>query len=124
MSFDKEWLMRRAAQAAPLEACGFIMEDGDIIEIRNVSLAPMRAFKMDKMQLVEKVRDRIDFIQGIWHTHPGGSIHPSQTDLDGITMGAIARHWDYYIVTANDVHLYVAEHYAPKEHSYWSRFSV
>jgi len=122
MAIDKEWLVRKAQQAAPFEACGFIMEDGDIIEIANVSLAPMRAFKMDRDEMFEKLCDRVDFIQGIWHTHPGGSCHPSETDLDGITLGAIARHWDYYIVTATDVHMYSAEHYAPKEHSYWSRF--
>jgi len=117
--------MRRALQAAPYEACGFIMEDGDIIEIRNTSLAPMRAFKMDRQQLVEKVRDRVDFIQGIWHTHPKGTIHPSATDLDAIRMGAIQRNWDYYIVTKNDVHLYVTENYAPPaDSSFWSRFSA
>lgn len=119
---DKEWLVRRAIQAAPLEACGFVMEDGDIIEIRNVSLAPMRAFKMDRQQLIEKVRDRVDFIQGIWHTHPGGTIHPSHTDLDGIKLGAIQPNWDYWIITSTGCHLYSTERYAPQEHSYWSRF--
>lgn len=121
---DRDWLMRRAKQAAPLEACGFIMENGDIVEMRNTSLAPMRHFKMDRLQLVQKIRDRVDFISGIWHTHPKGSIHPSQTDLDGIRAGAIQTNWDYFIVTANDVHLYMPASYAPKDHSHWHRFAV
>lgn len=121
--FDRQWLMRRAAQAAPLEACGFIMENGEIIEIRNVSLAPMRAFKMDWPQAVEKIGDRPEFISGIWHTHPSGTTEPSHTDLDGIKLGAIARHWDYYIVTASGVYQYDTKLYAPVDQDYWLKFA-
>lgn len=124
MEIDQDWLVRRATQSAPLEACGFIMDDGEIIEIRNVSLAPMRHFKMDTGQMGEKLRGRVDSIHGIWHTHPSGNPHPSETDLDGIKLGAIQRNWSYYIVTATGCHLYVTNDYAPQEHSYWSRFSA
>lgn len=41
------WLLRRAAQAAPFEVCGFIMCDGSIIEIRNVAENPYHTFKPD-----------------------------------------------------------------------------
>ena len=99
------------------------MEAGDIIEIRNVSLAPKRHFKMDMQEVVEKLSDRDDFIEGIWHTHPGGTTYPSQTDLDGIKCGAIQRNWDYWIVTANSVNLFVPNNYAPQEHSYWEQFA-
>lgn len=121
---DKEWLQRRALQAAPLEACGFVMEDGDIIEIRNISLAPRRAFKMDRVQMTEKVKDRVDFIAGIWHTHPSGILHPSHEDLEAIRMGAILPHWDYYIVTKDDVQVYQTKQYAPVDNSHWLRFGV
>lgn len=110
-------------QAAPYEVCGFIMEQGDIIEIRNVSLAPMRHFKMDREQLIEKLSGRVDFIAGIWHTHPKGTTQPSHTDLDGIKCGAIQRNWDYYIVTSAGVHLYKPEHYAPQSDSFWAKFN-
>lgn len=122
---DEDWLIRRAKQAAPYEVCGFIMEDGDIIEIRNVSLAPMRHFKMDRSQMFEKLKDRVDFIAGIWHTHPGGTTEPSKTDLEGIKCGAVQRNWDYYIVTASGLHLYETKLYAPVEDPlHWRRFSA
>jgi len=121
---DKEWLQRRALQAAPLEACGFVMENGDIIEIRNISLAPRHNFKMDRVQLVEKIRDRVDFIAGIWHTHPSGILHPSHEDLEAIKLGAIQPNWDYYIVTRHDVAMYQTKLYAPVSNDHWLRFGV
>jgi len=119
---DKEWLVRRAMQAAPFEACGFIMDDGEIVEIRNESPTPLSSFQMGRVQFTEKVGHRIDAVQAIWHTHPRGSIHPSQKDLEGIRTGAIAPHWDYYIVTSLGVHQYDTSLYAPKSHDHWSKF--
>ncbi|AEK07457.1 hypothetical protein PBI_ROPE_11 [Mycobacterium phage Rope] len=118
----RDWLIRRAIQAAPFEACGFIMTDGEILEMTNVSLAPRRAFKMDVKELVEKLSDKVEFIKGIWHTHPGGTTHPSATDLDGIKLGAIQRNWDYWIVTSAGVYQYDTKLYAPQDHSWWMRF--
>lgn len=118
----RKWLCRRAIQAAPLEACGFIMEDGDIIEIRNVATNPAKGFRMDKSQLFEKLSDRIDFIQGIWHTHPSGSLRPSHTDLNAIKIGAIQPNWDYWIVTSEDIAYYPAKSFAPQQDSFWLDF--
>lgn len=98
--------MRRAKQAAPFEACGFIMESGEIIEIRNVATNPMRNFKMDRQDLIEKLCNETDFISAIWHTHPGGSTVPSHTDITAIKMGAVQRNWDYLVVTEQSVNLY------------------
>ena len=119
---QRVWLRRRALQAAPYEVCGFILDDGDIVEIRNISLAPLRAFKMDREQMFQKLYGREHSIAGIWHTHPGGTTHPSQTDLAGIKCGAILRDWKYYIVTANSVTLYLPEHYAPQDNTFWAAF--
>ena len=119
----REWLCHRAIQAAPHEACGFILEGGELVEIRNISLTPWRAFRMDRQEMVEKLSDRAEFITGIWHTHPRGSTKPSQTDLYGIKCGAIQRNWDYYIVTATEVIKYDTGLYAPQDHEFWARFS-
>lgn len=122
----QEWLVRRAIQAAPFEVCGFVMESGELLEIRNISLAPQRHFKMDRQQLVEKLapRDPDDFIAGIWHTHPRGTTMPSHTDLDGIKCGAIQPNWAYYIVTAEGVFEYETKLYAPPEETFWRKFSA
>jgi proteasome lid subunit RPN8/RPN11 len=121
---DKQYLVDRAKSAAPYEACGFIMEDGSIIEIKNISLAPLKAFKMCTRDATEKLSGTLDFVAGVWHTHPKGTIHPSAEDLEGIKRGAVQPNWDYYIVTANDVHLYLPANYAPRDHSHWSRFGI
>jgi len=123
---SREWLQDRALRAAPLEACGFILESGEILEIRNVSQTPRRAFRMDREELVRELgtKDASDFITAIWHTHPGGTTVPSHTDLDGIKCGAVQRNWKYYIVTAYGVYEYEANHYAPQEETFWRKFSA
>lgn len=116
-------MIRRAKQAAPYEICGFILENGEILEIRNISLAPMRAFKMDRQQLIERLSHRSEFITGIWHSHPRGTTVPSETDLEGIKCGAIQPNWNYYIVTSNDVYKYDTGLYAPQPDSFWKVFN-
>lgn len=120
----REWLVRRAIQAAPFEACGFILEGGEIVEIRNVSLAPMRAFRMCHHDATEKLSGTLEFVTGVWHTHPRGTTEPSRSDLDGIKLGAIQRNWDYYIVTSAGVFQYNTGLYAPQDHAFWERFHV
>lgn len=117
------WLLRRAAQAAPQEACGFILSTGEIVEIRNVSPNPERAFHMDRQQLVQKLGHRMDSIAGIWHTHPGGTVHPSATDLHAIKIGAIQPHWKYWIVTASAVTAYDTGLYVPRTEQFWADFA-
>ena len=119
----RKFLQRRAFEASPYEVCGFIMEDGSIVEIRNVATNRIKGFRMDRDEMIQKLSDRADFIKGIWHTHPSGTIHPSHTDLNAIRMGAIQRNWDYWIVTASSVSLYIPNHYAPQDNSFWSEFA-
>ena len=116
------WLQRRAAQAAPFEACGFILDNGDIVEIRNVATNPERSFHMDFHQMVEKLSGRDEYIAGIWHTHPKGTITPSHTDLHAIKIGAIKPDWDYWIVTTDGVYKYESNRFAPQEDSFWDDF--
>lgn len=119
----QDWLVRRARQAAPYEVCGFVLENGEVLEIRNISLSPMRAFKMDRQQLIDKLVGREEFITGIWHTHPRGTTVPSHTDLDGIKCGAIQPNWRYYIVTSAGVHQYETGLYSPQSDSFWKTFT-
>lgn len=119
----RQWLMRRAAQAAPHEACGFVMDDGSIVEIRNVSPYPARRFAMDRQQVYEKIGDRIDAITGVWHTHPSGIPKPTATDIESIARGAVQRHWRYFIATAQEVQEYATNRFAPQDDSFWEAFS-
>lgn len=119
---QKDWLMRRAQQAIPLEVCGFVMNDGEIVEIRNVANDPRHSFHMDRAQMIEKLSGREESIAGIWHTHPRGSTHPSGTDLKAISMGAIQPHWRYWIVTAEECFSLDTSLYAPCEPDFWGQF--
>lgn len=118
----RKWLVRRAVQAAPFEACGFILDTGDVVEIRNESLAPLRHFKMCGRDAFSKLNGTLDHVVGIWHTHPRGPHTPSREDLEAIKTGAIQPHWSYYIVTPDGVHEYDASLFAPKDHGHWEQF--
>lgn len=118
-----KWLVDKAIQSESFEACGFILEDGTIIEMENISSTPTRSFRMDRNELTEKLDGIEAFITAIWHTHPRGTQHPSHTDLNSIKMGAIQRNWRYLIVTSAGVFEYDTGLYAPQDISFWESFS-
>lgn len=105
------WLRRRAADAHPLETCGFIMHNGEIIEIANVARNPYDTFRMSLRQIRREVN--VSKIAAIWHTHPGGDIRPGTADLEAIRL----CEWGYLIVTTDAVALYEG-----KENSFWNAF--
>lgn len=103
-NWHKEVLCRRAFQAAPEEACGFILRTGRVKEIRNISPYPYKEFRMCPRQTLEVTPSEIT---AIWHTHPSGSLHPS--DIDQQSMPLFAEqygNWAYLIVTKDDVAQY------------------
>lgn len=115
------WLRRRALQAQPYEACGFIMNDGTVVEIRNTFHDPMRGFLMCRNDLIEKVPNP-ELIHAIWHTHPKGSLRPSKTDIDSMFQGAIPAQWKYLIVTTIDIKEVDPKTFVPQEVSFWNEF--
>lgn len=120
----RNWLIRRAIQSAPYEACGFVLENDELIEIRNVATNPLRGFKMDRRDAIEKLSNRVEFITGIWHTHPKGTSEPSLIDLDGIKSGAVQKNWDYFIATSEAVYQYDTKLYAQQDLAFWEKFHV
>jgi len=120
----RKWLRDKALQAAPLEACGFILDDGKIIECANVSRKPTVSFEMSSHDILNKlVGYDLSSIIAIWHTHPGGTPYPSKTDVHAMNIGAIHENWDYYIVTKDEVTQWNPKDYAPKTDNFWEEFS-
>ena len=120
----RTWLRRRALQGQPNELCGFILDNGSIIEIPNSSHNPTSEFRMSARHLSERIGD-INSIIAIWHTHPKGSPHPSKTDIDffsDIGPDYANRRWRYLIATSIDVFEYDPESFAPKQDSFWAEF--
>ncbi len=83
--------MRRLAHAAaPREACGLLLGEGE----RVLALAPSRnlaaaadAFEIDtalhlRLQRLARARPGRDLL-GVWHSHPTGPAVPSARDLAG-----------------------------------------
>lgn len=120
----RKWLLDKALQAAPLEACGFILEDDIIIECVNISRTPTCAFEMSGPDIMKKLEGHdLSSIIGIWHTHPRGTTFPSKSDIHAMNIGAIHEHWDYYIVTKDEVTQWNPKDYAPKTDLFWKEFS-
>jgi proteasome lid subunit RPN8/RPN11 len=111
--WHREALIRRAIQGMPFEVCGFIMRDGRIKEIRNVSTNPTSEFQMDIGQL-QRINPKD--IVAIWHSHPSGKLTPSPTDQQHMPdLAAAYGDWAYLIVTKDDVAQYNTE-------TDWSKF--
>lgn len=119
----RKWLMRRAIQASPFEACGFIFDDGSLIEMRNVSLNPYIGFQMSRDDMMNRVGEEgYSRIGAIWHTHPGGTCYPSKVDQDALFSGAIQKNWEYLIVTKDSVSSYSTKTLVVQDDSFWERF--
>lgn len=122
---QRNWLQRRALQSAPHEACGFILDDGEIIEIANIHAQPYRGFSMSGYDITNKLDTHdLSRIVAIWHTHPKGTIKPSKTDMEAIRRGAILDSWAYFIATKDEVTQWNTADYAPKDESFWESFAI
>jgi desampylase len=93
--------LRTLANAGlPNEVCGFVMEDWSVWPVPNSSKQPRNSFEFESEELLRILRDRSFSIRGVYHSHPGGTPHPSDYD---------AEHWcyssfRYWVVTAFDVY--------------------
>jgi proteasome lid subunit RPN8/RPN11 len=101
------WLCRRAFQAAPLEACGFILRCGTIVEVRNIASDPHQEFVMDPMDALKKFgTEGLSSVVAVWHTHPRGNARPSARDISAISSGHVNLDWAYLVVTKDEVAQY------------------
>ncbi|UVF61534.1 hypothetical protein SEA_GENAMY16_10 [Gordonia phage Genamy16] len=88
------------------EICGFILDDWTLISVRNVAKLPTISFEMSMNAILEAVEMAAASgreILGTYHSHPGGSTEPSETDLRGwprFIDGSYARYW---VVTGDTV---------------------
>jgi desampylase len=96
-----ENLKHHAAVAFPAEACGFIVNGGNCwwsAQIRNVAANPTKHYEMCAEEVVRLYEEQGDNIVGVWHSHPSGSVQPSDTDRKYAQPGM--RQW---IVTEEGV---------------------
>lgn len=66
----------------PHESVGLLTADGIIIELTNKAESPENSFSVDKLELLHWI-EQLGSVDGLtlWHSHPGGGIGPSRTDM-------------------------------------------
>jgi proteasome lid subunit RPN8/RPN11 len=101
LSENQERVLRVYAQEHhPYEACGYIDGDGIIHQLPNVHDG-------DRTERFACDIDDFDAVNAIWHSHPKGTIGPSEYDLDFIkVLKSIGCTWGYVIVTREGVYTY------------------
>lgn len=123
--YDEEALKRRARRAQPNEVCGFILNDGTILDIPNVAGDPTASFVMDSKVFRQYWREFGSEYAAIWHTHPTGLTHPSSGDFEAMRHPNMFNpEWDYLIVTQFEVTYWDLKRYKPVDDSFWSGFAV
>jgi proteasome lid subunit RPN8/RPN11 len=90
-------LREMAAMSPEREICGFIMDGWIPLPVENVANSD-REFYMDETQLLHVYQCHRSEILGVYHSHPGGSVYPSDSDETFAPKGM--RYW---IVTAEAV---------------------
>lgn len=78
---------------SPAEACGMLLEALDdrpmrAIELPNRSLAPNGEYELRGEDMRVALESYPDYRPvALWHTHPGGTLGPSQADLANVIEG-------------------------------------
>ena len=80
-------LLQEAAQAHPLECCGLLLGQGEIVDVvrpaANVHPDPASHFEVDPATLIaahRAARAGGPQVLGYYHSHPNGRARPSATD--------------------------------------------
>lgn len=78
-------LKRAVFRKLPEEAVGFLTVEGRVIELTNRSIKPEANFEVTKADLINVLSDESNYTDLtriiFWHSHPGGGIGPSRTDM-------------------------------------------
>lgn len=82
------------------ERCGFILKDGNVIELKNIHAEPTVGFEIDPKDILAY----IDQLDAIWHTHPQDSSVLSGEDKSCMQQWPDLKH---YIIGDDGVRLYM-----------------
>lgn len=63
------------------EKCGLVLQDGTVVEVKNVANNPVIGYLMDPVEVLPYLT--AGTVAGTWHTHPSGSAVLSGEDLEG-----------------------------------------
>jgi len=105
----KARLIRAAADALPLEACGLVLgtRNGvtEIVPSPNLAEAPERGFLLDPaVQIAVQKRARAEgqAVLGCYHSHPSGLAEPSATDKVEAARAGIGLAGQIWLILARE----------------------
>lgn len=85
-----------------VERVGFVLNDGEVVEVPNVSNTPERGFDVSP----EDVMKYGDIALSTWHTHPKATFNLSAIDMQTFLNWSNLSH---FIIGNNGVREYVVE---------------
>jgi proteasome lid subunit RPN8/RPN11 len=77
------------SEGEELERCGFVLTDGEVVEVNNTHPEPEKGFVIPAASF-RKYEDRI---VATWHTHPKANANLSQEDYKGFSQWPQLRHY-------------------------------
>jgi proteasome lid subunit RPN8/RPN11 len=105
MPFECGLVIRDLARVGlPREVCGFVLQDWEVIYIKNVARDPVNEFTMQPDDQLEWMFHRGHELLGIYHSHPSGKIGLSAPDKLMLRLHPNLRFW---IATTSDVYEWV-----------------
>ncbi len=107
-------IARRAAQAAPEECCGFII-DGAVVPCKNSHPSPEKCFAISAEDYA--VAEERGTIQAIYHSHPGGVNGLSSYDIKACKQSNIP--WLVYHIPSASFYYADPTGEAPYEGRQW-----
>ncbi len=97
-------ITRYAIDSPDAEICGFILNDGTICPVPNISEMPRYGFDMDKDVMMRVIADPKGVL-GTYHSHPSGRQWPSAVDSENMTfLYQQGCPWRYFIVTGGGLY--------------------
>ncbi len=85
------------------EICGYILQDGTIVIMPNVSDRPMDSFRANPVNQAAFLSNMHGEVRSMFHTHPRGVCWPSEEDVENWPPAAKEGGVSYLIVTTREV---------------------
>jgi len=84
------------------EICGYVLDDGSIVVMPNVSITPTGSFEVDPESQRWILPVMWERVTALFHTHPKGTCWPSEMDVENwpAACGAGVK---YFVVTTREV---------------------
>lgn len=85
------------------EMCGYILHDGTVIVMPNISASPLDSFEVNAVSQAAVLSNMHGNVMGMFHTHPRGMCWPSKKDVENWPPAVLQSDIRYFIATTREV---------------------